>query len=237
MKNFALSCLILLFLLTLIAPAYASVEVRATIGEVVHVVFNLGNVTDYEEIKSVITELTIPEVIVSSLEERNLTDVQYGWEPLDFNDAEKAITAGFSLSGSDIVEFTFSTETLRREFRVNTDWRKFELNLTENVSLDFAEYFGRPVSLWEFESETYPTYYHNYTGAVAFDPTCYFILPKEATQVHVEDIETIVFELPPSLGESLLNSPFLIFGGIIVAIIVASVYRSVRKSEKGGLES
>ena len=237
MKKSVLPCLALILILTLISPVYASVEVRATIDEVVHVVFNFGNITHYEEIKNVITEFTIPEVILNNLEERNLTDVEYGWEPVDFNDSEKAITVRFHLSGSDIIKFTFSTETMRREFRVRTDWRKFELNLTENVSLNFAEYFGRPLSMWEFENETYPTYYHNYTGTIPFDPACYFILPKEATEVHVEDIETIVFELPPSLEESLLNSPFLILGAIIVAIIVASLYRTVRKSEEHEVES
>ncbi|MFQ6065546.1 MAG: hypothetical protein ACE5L6_08730 [Candidatus Bathyarchaeia archaeon] len=237
MRSFTSSCFVLVLLITLIMPAYASVQIRATIGEVVHVVFNFGNVTNYEEIKGVITELTIPEAVVSSLKERNLTDVKYSLESLDFDDAEKAMTASFSLSGSDIVELTFSTETMRREFRVRTDWRKFELNLTESVSLNFTRYFDVPVSLWEYENATYPTYYYNYTGTVPFDPTCYFILPKDATEVHVEEMETIVFELPPSLGESLVNSPFLILGGILVAIIVASVYRTARKSEKGGWES
>lgn len=237
MKNSVLSCLALLLTLALITPVYASVEVRATIDEAIHVVFNFGNVTDYEEVKNVMTNLTIPEAILSNLRERNLTNVEYGWESVNFNDADKAITVRFYLSGSDILNFTFSTGTMMRTFRVRTDWRKFDLNLTDGFSLNFAEYFGTSLSTWEFENETYPTYFHNYTGTVPFDPTCCFILPMKATEVHVEEMETIVFELPPSLEESLLNSPFLIFGAIIVAIIVASLYRSTRKKEEHGLKS
>ena len=227
--------LVLVLILTLVTPVYASVELKATIGEDIHVVFNFQNVTAYETIKAeeLINETTIPEIIRASLEERNLTDVEFYGEPVVFNDTEKSITVSFHLSGSDILNFTFGVETMRRRFRVRTDWRKFELNLTENFSLDFAEYFGKPLSDWDFDNKTYPTYYCNYTGAVPFDPVCYFILPREATEVHIdEDMETIVFELPPSLGESLLNSPFLILGAIIVANIIALLYRSVRKSEE-----
>ena len=236
MKNSVLSCLALILMLTVVTPVYASVEVQATIDEVIHVVFNFGNVTHYEEIKNVVTEFTIPEIILSNMEERNLTDVEYGWEPVYFNDTEKAITVRFYLSGSDILNFTFSPETMRRTCHVRTDWRKFELNLTDDFSLNLTQYFGMPLSTWEFENTADPTYYHNYTGTVSFDPMCYFILPKEATEVRVEG-EIIVFELPPSLGESLLNSPFLILGAIIVAIIITSLYRSVKKSEEHELKS
>jgi len=235
MKKSIFPYLALLLILTLITPVYASVEVRATIDEVIHVVFNFGNVTHYEEIKNVITEFTIPEAILSNLEERNLTHVEYGTESLYLNSTEKSVTAEFYLSGSDILNFTFSTETMKRKFRVRTDWRKFELNLTENILLNFTEYFGQPLSTWEFENTTHPTYYHSYTGTVPFDPVCYFVLPKEATEVHVEDMDTIVFELPPLLGESLLNSPLLILGAIVVANIIAFLYRGTRKSKEQGL--
>lgn len=239
MKKLVLLYLVLILIFTLVTPIYASVEIKATIGQDIHVIFIFQNVTAYETIKDneLIDELTIPEIIRGNLGERNLTNVDPPrWEPVDFNDAEKSITVRFYLSGSDILNLTFSTETMRRTFRVRTDWRKFELNLTDDFSLNFTEYFGKPMSDWNFENETYPTYFYNYTGTVPFDPVCYFMLPREATEVHVEDMETIVFELPPSLGESLLNSPFLILGAIIVAIIIAFLYRTIRKSEKHELE-
>ena len=246
MKTFVLSHLAIILLLTLITSVQASVELKATIGQDIHVMFNFQNVTAYETIKDQIDEFTIPDIIRSNLEEQNLTNVEFRWEPVYFNDAEKSVSVRFYLSGSDILNFTFSTETMRRTYRVRTDWRKFELNLTHDFSLNFKEYFGKPISMsppWQLinytdlENRTYPTYYSNYTSPSPYDPECYFILPREATEVHVEDMETIVFELPPSLGESLLNSPFLILGAIIVANIIAFLYRSIRRRGEHDLES
>ena len=242
MKKFALSHLAVVLLLTLITPVHASMELTATIDQEIHVVFDLRNInsTIYARIRdeNLVNETKIPSTIVKNLQEKGLENVDFSLpsKPLNFNDTEKAITARFYLSGSDILEFTFSRETMKRTGLVRTDWRKFELNLTGDFSLNFTEYFGKPLSDWNFDDETYPTYYYNYTGAIPLDPVCYFLLPREATEVHVEG-ETIVFELPPSLGDSLLNSPFLILGAIIVAITVAALYRSVRKSEEHELES
>lgn len=242
MKKSLLPHLLLILLLTLITPVYASVELKATIGQEIDVTFDFRNMnsTIYGVIRDELErdETKIPETIRENLAERNLTDVEYRWEPVYSNDAEKSVTVRFLLWGSDVLNFTYSRETMRRTCRVRTDWRKFELNFSDDFSLSFTEYFGKPVSDWDFENENYPTYYYNYTDAVPFDPVCYFILPKEATEIHIaEDMETIVFELPPSLGESLLNSPFLILGAIIVANIVAFLYRRIRKSEGQGLES
>lgn len=242
MKRLLLFPLAVILLLALTTAVYASVELEAKIGEEIDVTMNFRalNSTIYGLIRDEIenNETKIPETIRKNLEARNLTDVEYHWQPVYFNDAENSITVSFSLSGSDILNLTFSTDTMRRTFHVRTDWRRFELNLTDDFSLDFMEYFGRPLSDWNFEDETYLGYYYNYTGTVPFDPICYFILPGEATEVHIaDDMETIVFELPPSLGESLLNSPFLILSSIIVAIIVSSLYRSVRKRAEQGSES
>ncbi len=232
MKKLVLSHLTVILLLTLIIPVHASVELKATIGQDIYVIFNFQNVTAYETIKEdrLIDEFTIPEIIRGNLEEQNLTNVEFRWEPVNFNDAERSICVRFYLSGSDILTFTFSTETMRRTCRVRTNWRKFELNLTDDFYLNFTEYFGTPLSdpEWNFDDKTYPTYYYNYTGTILLDPVCYFILPREATDIHVQG-ESLVFELPPSLGDSLLNSPFLILGAIIVANIVAFLYRTIKK--------
>lgn len=233
MKRLALLYLVLT-LLTLITPAYASVELKATIDQSIHVVLELRNInaTIYEEIRdeSDLDETKVPRIIEANLGERGLENVDYGLplEPLTFDDIEKSITVAFLLWGSDILESTFSTETMRRTYRVRTDWRWFELNLTDDLSLNFTKYFEEPLSAWDFDDETHPTYYHNFTSTILLDPVCYFILPREATNVHVEG-EFIVFELPPSLGESLVNSPFLILGGVVVVIAIAFLYRSVRK--------
>ena len=242
MRKLLLFPLVAILLLALTTPVYASVELEAKIGEEIDVTmkFRELNSTVYGLIKDEIenNETKILDTIRKNLEARNLPNVEYLWKPVYFNDTENSITVSFSLSGSDILNLTFSTDTMRQRFHVRTDWRKFELNLTDDFLLDFTEYFGKPLSDWNFEDEPYLAYYYNYTGTVPFDPICYFILPREATEVHVaDDMETIVFELPPSLGESLLNSPFLILGIIIVAIIVSSLYRGVTKREEQGSES
>ncbi|MFQ5759325.1 MAG: hypothetical protein ACE5IF_06575, partial [Candidatus Bathyarchaeia archaeon] len=181
MKKLVLLHLVLVLILTLVTPVYASVELKATIGQDIHVVLELKNInsTLYGKIinENLINETKIPMIITKNLEEKGLENVYFGLpsEPLNFNDIEKSITVRFSLSGSDILNFAFSTEKMRRTYRVRTVWRKFELNLTDDFSLDFSEYFGRPLSTWEFENETYPTYYYNYTGTVPFDSVCYFI--------------------------------------------------------------
>jgi hypothetical protein len=229
--------LVVILLLALTTPVYASVELEAKIGEEIDVTvkFRELNSTVYGLIKDEIenNETKILDTIRKNLETRNLTNFEYYWKPVYFNDAENAITVSFSLSGSDILNLTFSTDTMRRTFHVRTDWRKFELNLTNDFSLDFTEYFGKPLSDWNFSSEIYPTYYCDSDDTAPFDPVCYFILPREATEVHIaDDMETIVFELPPALGESLLNSPFLILGTIVITIIISSLYRSVRKKKE-----
>jgi hypothetical protein len=229
-----------ILLLTLTRPVYASVELEAIIDQNVQVTLDLRNInsTIYEIIKEMNLINEIESIIIRNLEEKGLENVNFGLpsEPLTFNDAEKTVSIRFHLSGSDILSFAVSTETARRTCRVRTDWRKFELNITDVFLLNFTEYFGRPISEWNFENKTYPTYYHNYIGTIPLDPACYFKLPKEAIDVHVEG-ETIVFELSLSLADSLLSSPFLILGAIIVAIIIASLYRTVRKSEEQRLES
>ncbi len=244
MKEPALLHLVLILILTLVTPVYASVELRATVDQNINVVLDIRNInsTVYERIKdeNLLNETKIPGIITRNLEKQGLENVYFGLpsEPLGFNHAEKSITARFYLSGSDILNSTFSEETMKRRFHVRTDWRKFELNLTSDFSLDFTEYFGKPLSDWNFSSEIYPTYYYESGETVPFNPLCYFILPREATEVHIaDDMETIVFELPPALGESLLNSPFLILGTIVIAIIVSSFYRSVRKRKEQESES
>jgi len=235
MKRPVLPCLALI-LLMLITPVYASVELEAVIGQDIDVTLDFRNMnsTLYEALKGELQsdETKILDIIRVNLEERNLTNVEHRWEPADFDDTGKAITVRFQLSGSDLITFTFSEEAARRTYHVRTDWRKLELGITDDFSLNFTEYFGTPLSEWNFENETHPTYYYNYTDTAAFDPVCYFILPTEATDVRVEG-ETIIFELPQiPLGEALLNSPFLILGAVIVAVLISSLYRTIRKSQE-----
>jgi len=242
MKKLALAHLLFFpLLVTLITPVCASVKIQAVIGQDVHVVFDFESInsTLYTEIvqQGVFNVSTIPQTIVKNLEERNLTDVTWGYDPEVemFNDATKSIHVDFYLYGSDIVSLTSNKTTMNRIYNVRTDWRNFHVNLTNEFSLDFTEYFNEPVDEWQrinnytLNAKKHPAYYYNFTDSNTFDPLFYFVLPATAINVHAVG-DTIIFELPPSFEDSLLNSPFLILGAIIVLlIIVFSLYRKIRK--------
>ena len=228
----------LFLLLALITSVHASVTMRAIIDQDVCVNFNFTNInsTIYWKIKNenLITDLTIPNIILENFEQQNLSVHSYFPEPpLEFNDSARSIRAAFCLYGSDILNFTFNPESMNRTYYFRTEWRKFHINLTNGISLDFNKYFGMPVDQWPkinypLNGKVHPAYYHNFTGQSPFDPACYFVLPAEATNVQAV-ADTIIFELPPSFEDSMLNSPFLILGALIVVNIAFIVYRKVRK--------
>jgi len=226
----------LFLVLALIAPAHASVTMQAIIDQDVCVNLNLENMnsTIYWKIKENITESTIPNIILENLRQQNLTHVDwYIPKPIVFNDSTLSLQVTFCLYGSDILNFTINTKSMRRIYYVRTDWRKFQVNIMEGISLDFNQYFGMPMDQWQrinytLNGRVHPAYYHNFTDESPFDPMCYFVLPAEATNVQaVKDI--LIFELPPSFEDSLLNSPFLILGALIVVNIAFIAYRKVRK--------
>ncbi len=234
MKKLVCAHLLFLFsIVTLITSVHASVTVQAIIDQDVHVAFNLENInsTIYWTIKNerLITESTIPNIILDNLEKQNLTLVDVYTQPIVFNDPPaSSIYVAFSLTGSDIRNITVNTKSMARIYHVRTEWRKLQVNLTSGFSLNFDEFFGEPVENWPrinytLNAKTHPAYYYNFT-----DSKCYFILPAAATNVQVVG-DLITFELPLSFGDSLLNSPFLILGALIVINIGFFLYRKVRK--------
>ncbi len=237
---------LLVLLLLSITSVHASVKIQATINRDIHVVFVLRNVNSTIRNKIIssgsLNASTIPEIIQENFEQQNLTNAEAIFDSTQEIFDNSTIHIEFYLEGSNIVDFTINKTSLNRVYRVATEWRKFQIDLTEDISLNFTEYFGKPLSSppWQLmnytdlENETYPAYYGKYTASASFDPEFYFILPKEASQIHIEGKDTIAFELPPSQGEDVLNSPILVLGGIIVALIFASLYRAVTKS--GGQE-
>ena len=236
-----IACAHLLFLLsivTFISSVHASVTVQAIIDQDVFVAFNLENInsTIYWTIKNgqLITESTIPTVILDNLEQQNLTQVDVHTQPVVFNDPPAStIYVAFSLTGSDILNITVNTRSVTKIYHVRTNWRKFQVNLTNGFSLNFAEYFGEPLAQWQrinytLNAKTHPAYYYNFTDSDTFDPACYFILPVAATNVQVVG-DLIIFELPLSFGDSLLGSPFLILCALIVVNIAFFLYRRIKK--------
>jgi len=240
--------LFIVLLFALITSAYASVTMQAVIDQDVCVTFDFKNVTStvYWKIKNenLINESSIPNIILGNLRQQNLTHVGcYVPKPLDFNDSALSLRVTFCLYGSDILNFTVNTKSMNRTYYVRTDWRNFQLNVTDGFFVDFDEYFGSPISHYPPSSPSFPwqiinytdsegkihlAYFCNHTDSNSFDPLCYFVLPTEASNIHAVR-DTIIFELPASFEDSLLNSPFLILGAIVVGIIAFSLYRKVRK--------
>ena len=235
-----IACVHLLFFLLVVmfvTSVHASVTVQAIIDQDVHVAFSLENLnsTIYLAIKNenLITESTIQNTILENLEQQNLTNADVYTQPIVFDDSASSIYVAFSLTGSSIQNITVNTKSMTKIYHVVTGWRKFQLKLTDGFSLDFTEYFGEPVERWQrinytLDAKTYPAYYNNFTNSNTFDPTCYFILPAEATNV-VAAGDAISFELPLSFADSLLNSPFLILGALIVVNIAFFAYRRIKK--------
>jgi hypothetical protein len=237
MKESATISLLFVLLASLIIPVYASLSIQASIGQNIHVVFDFRDIdsTTYNETKhqGMFNVSTIPQTIKENLEERDLGNGECIYDPTQeiFDDSTRSIRLEFVLMGLDIIHVTIDNATRNKIYSVRTDWRKFQVNLTDEYVLDFNEYFGIPLREWEFDNKTTSTrYIYNHTSSIGFDPVCHFILPTSAMNPHIaEDWETIVFELPPSLGESLLNSPFSILVAVLLVNAIAVIYRRIRE--------
>jgi len=237
MRELATTSLLVVLLIILVTPAYASVTIQATMDQNIHVVFDFQNIDSIiynETIRQHLFDVsTIPRTIEESLEEKDLKNVECIYDPTQeiFDNSTRSIHVEFLLVGSDVIRITINRTTTNKIYNVRTDWRKFHFNLTDDYALDFDEYFGKPMAEWEFENKTTPVhYYYNHTSSIEFDPICYFTLPSRAINPHVaEEGDTLIFELPLSLGESLLNSPFLILVALIMVNVVAVLYRKIRR--------
>lgn len=234
MKKLATTCLLFALLITLFTPVHASAKIQAKIDQNIQVVFTIEDInsTIYTETKQnekIFNITTIPKTIINNLKQQNLTRTRWGYNPEQqiFDDSKNSITVKFYLAGEDIINFTFNKTTMNRIYQVQTEWRKFHVNLAHNFSLDFTHYFDTPIANWTY-NDSEKAYHYECTEPNSFDPTCKFELPPKATNVHaIED--TIIFEIPPLPEDLLLNSPFLILGALIIVIIIALIYRRLRK--------
>jgi len=230
MKKLVGTLLLLLLLVTLATPVHASVTIQATIDRSINVVFILENINliIYNEIKQTFNVTTIPVAIIKNLKQQNLTRARWGYiQDVTFNDTAHSIRSEFYLAGSDIINFKFNKTTTARIYHVQTQWRKFHVNLTDNFSLGFAEYFDTPVANWNYNDSEKACYYEHTEPDLTVS-SCKFVLPPTATNVQRTE-DTIIFEVPPLLGDVLLNSPFLILGALIVVVMFAFIYRRLRK--------
>jgi hypothetical protein len=211
-----------------IVPVHASVSVTSTISDSMYVIYDIQNLnsTIFDEVKNnpQFNISTIPTTIVKNLENQGRKQVSWGFGPqtdVVFNDAARAIQVSFYLWGSDVLISTINRTTMKRIYEVKTDWRKFQLNLTNNYSIDFTQILAKPVAEWQKTNETTFLYESQ-------DVSCKFILPQTATQVQA-NADTITFEGGSfSFWDVFLNSPFLILAVLIIVIIIALVYRKIK---------
>jgi len=240
MRKIVLALLLCLLFAASIAPVNASITVEALVSDNFHVYFGFRdiNFTIYNNIRThpeIFNSTSIPRAIIRNLEKQDLMKVSYQLISQDpFNDAEKSINVEFYLGGEDILSYTVDRTTLVRTYNARTGWIRFDIKLSDTLTLNFATYFDTLVSNWQRINRTingnvHSAFYYNSTvGTAPFDALCYFVLPIAAMNVRaVED--TLTFEMPPLLEDTLIDSPVLILGAIMAAITVAVIYRKVRK--------
>jgi len=232
MKKIVATHLLLILFVALIMPVHASVTMKATIDQSIHVILNFENVnsTIYGEIiqnEQTFNVTTIPLIIVKNLEQQGLTQVRWDYsQEISSDDSTNSTHVEFFLSGSDIITRTLNKTTMTMLYQVRTEWRKFHVNLTENFPVNFTKYFGKPIAEWNY-TDSEKAYYYEYTED-SLTSSCKFVLPTTAINIQATG-DTIFFETPPLLEDVLLNSPFLILGALIIVIIIAFIYRRIRK--------
>jgi hypothetical protein len=222
---------ILFILVTIpLVLADSSVNLEVTIGESVWVAFRFADIEPslYNEIKTqgIFNASTIPNAIESRFEQEDLKSARVVYDPYQniFSEETNSIHVKFVLAGSDVISYALNKTDMTRTFQVRTDWRKFQVNLTHNISIDFNEHFGAPLSEWQLLDNAFEKRSMQNDMEMLFR----FVLPKKAYDIQTQD-DTIIFKVPLAFEDSLLNSPFLILGAIIAVNIIVLAYRRVKK--------
>ena len=158
----------------------------------------------------------------------------HGFQPNTYDNDNRALEASFFLGGTDIITSTINRTTLKRNFQVQTDWRKFQVDLTSNISIDFATYFAESVDKWQqvditdSNGNVHPSYYYQTEGREQLGNMSFrFILPSAATNVQAIG-DTITYDVSLGFEDVLIGSPFLILAIIIIVVLIALVYRRLR---------
>ena len=172
------------------------------------------NSTVYEQAKE--AKITIETAIIEAI---NASSVE-----INFKNETRSIEITCSIS-DDRVKEDVDKDRMIRVIRVETEWRKFKLPLTQNFSIDFAEPLSARVSTWNKTEKGYIYSSISDFGEVVFE----IVGPDSTMNFYVgEDEETVIFELPLSKVDLFINSPYTILIIVIIAIIVATVYRKLR---------
>ena len=140
------------------------------------------------------------------------------------NDTARSIEIICSLADERIDQEVDMDEMLQI-IRVKTEWMKFNLPLTQNVSIDFAQLLSSKVSAWNKTDNGYI-----YTSTSDFGKVTFEIVgPSSTISFYIDvDDETVIFELPLSKSDLFISSPHVILIIVIILIFIAIVYRKLR---------
>ena len=140
------------------------------------------------------------------------------------NDTTHSIEIICSLTDEKIDQKVDMNKTLQI-VRVKTEWMKFSLPLTQNVSIDFAQLLSSKVSAWNKTDNGYIYTSTSDLGKVTFE----IVGPSSTISFYVDvDGETVIFELPLSKSDLFISSPYIMLVIVIIIILIAIVYRKLR---------
>jgi len=231
MRKIACANLITILILSIVLPVNASITTEARVDDSIFITYNFENLdqTLYNQIEAntQFNITTIPETILKSMQQKDHDLISWwlGPETNIYDAANRAIQISFFLGGSDIISFTINGTTMKRTYQVKTEWRKFQVDLTGNFSVDFAEHLSKPVEEWQKTNAT--TFYYENKQTGMLDMFFYLVLPASASSIRVQG-DTIFYDTPPRFEDQLLNSPFLILGVLAVALVIVLIYRKAR---------
>ena len=208
-----LSLFILLFL---VGSAHADIYMRLNVYDdaTARLDIKITNMEPeiYDEISSNKTAITI--AVANAINASSVDIVS--------NDTARSIEIICSLT-DERIDQEVDTDKMLQIIRVKTEWMKFSLPLTQNVSIDFAQLLSPRVSAWNKTDNGYI-----YTSTSDFGKVTFEIVgPSSTTSFYVSG-ETVIFELPPSKSDLFISSPYIMLVIVIILILIAIVYRKLR---------
>lgn len=232
MKKTIYVTLATIVILSGILPVSAStIATKVTVDDSLFITYDVENLntTLYNQVKvnTLFNISTIPQTIKQNMMQKDQKLVDWWPRPQTsmYDDVNNAIHISFFLRGSDIISFKINGTTMKRTYKVNTEWRRFQISLTNNFTVNFAQYLDKKLADWQRVNATSFYYENRETGTL--DMTFYLTLPTSASDIQVEG-DIISYDMPPRLEDQLFDSPFLILGAIAVTLVIALIYRKIR---------
>lgn len=218
----------------LITSTYATtVSIEANISQDFNVVFQFtvdnATYTNLKTHSNLMNKTTLPEAIQKSFSSKGnstLNALEFSNTTIEFNDTARSISSAFDLSGQGIISSTIDRTTSIETFTMNTEWRKFYLNITNNFSFNFTQDLAAPLTGWTNRTVNGITSFSSNSTA---GMSCTFNLPSSATNI-LRIGETISFDVPYQTpwGDKLIDSPILILIGLAIVGVIIFVYRKTR---------